>query len=74
MFVQIHYSKWDSQWLFLLLHNYMDFIPKKVVAEELSKLERRLDSITYDPEAYEKYKNTPLRKIGELFSCSNATR
>ena len=26
MFVQIHYSKWDSLWLFLLLHNYMDFI------------------------------------------------
>lgn len=48
--------------------------PKKVVAEELSKLESRLGSITYNPEAYEKYKNTPLRKIGELFSCSNATR
>lgn len=48
--------------------------PKKVVAEKLSKLESRLDSITYNPEAYEKYKNTPLRKIGELFSCSNASR
>ena len=30
MFVQIHYSKWDSLWLFLLLHNYKGFISDRI--------------------------------------------
>ena len=39
MFVQIHYSKWDSLWLFLLLHNYKGFISSLIEIKNCANIQ-----------------------------------